>query len=269
MTDGAPTEPLELARRALAAQPAGVLTDLDGTLSPIVDDPAAARVADRGDAALRALAGRLAVTGIITGRAPVDARRIAGVDELLVIGNHGLEWLEPGAAEPTAPPGLDWVAEAVERSLQRARDRAAIDGVTLDHKGRSGTIHYRMATEPATARRLLLAAVADDLDPRLEVREGRMSIELRPIGAGDKGTALEQVAERYGLRGLVVLGDDVTDLDMFHAARALRDRGALRAAILAVGGGGEVRPEVAAAADATLPDPAAAVALFEALLAEE
>ena len=41
-----------LAQDALAAVPAGVLTDLDGTLSLIVDDPAAARLVDGAASAL-------------------------------------------------------------------------------------------------------------------------------------------------------------------------------------------------------------------------
>ncbi len=52
---------------------------------------------------------------------------------------------------------------------------------------------------------------------------------------GDRSPA---VVERFGLRGLLVLGDDVTDLDMFRAAAALRAAGRLRAAIL----GGRGRP---------------------------
>jgi trehalose 6-phosphate phosphatase len=57
------------------------------------------------------------------------------------------------------------------------------------------------------------------------------------------------------------MGDDVTDLDMFRAAHRLRASGAV-VAVIGVGGGGEVPPEVADAADALLPDPAAVVWLL-------
>ena len=88
---------LSLARNALGAAPAGLLTDLDGTLAPIVDDPDASRPLSEAVAALTALTERLAVVAVISGRAPDDARRRLGTDRLLVIGNHGLERLEPGA----------------------------------------------------------------------------------------------------------------------------------------------------------------------------
>ncbi|HET7685049.1 MAG TPA: trehalose-phosphatase [Candidatus Limnocylindria bacterium] len=265
MTDR-PPDAIELARRALSRTPAGFLTDLDGTIAPIVADPAAARLADRGPAALRALAGRLAVTGIVTGRAARDAHRIAGVDELLVVGNHGLEWLEPGASQPAPAPGLAWISDELDRVMGMARDALGDPGVTLDHKGLSGTIHYRMAADPAAARARLLDALDALPHPGIEVREGRMSIELRPTGVGDKGTAVRQIVERHGLRGLVVMGDDVTDLDMFRAAAELRRAGTIEAAILAVGGDGEVPPAIIAESDAVLSEPAAVVALLEALV---
>jgi trehalose-phosphatase len=97
------------------------------------------------------------------------------------------------------------------------------------------------------------------------VRAGRMSLELRPAGLGDKGSAVEAVARRHGLRGLVVIGDDVTDLDMFRAAHRLGAEDGLATAVIAVGGGGEVPNEVAAAADALVPDPSAVVELLRSL----
>jgi phosphoglycolate phosphatase-like HAD superfamily hydrolase len=70
------------------------------------------------------------------------------------------------------------------------------------------------------------------------------------------------VVERYALRGLVVLGDDVTDLDMFRAAADLRAAGRLRGTILAVRGGREVPAEVADAADAVIGSPEEVVSLL-------
>jgi trehalose-6-phosphatase len=72
------------------------------------------------------------------------------------------------------------------------------------------------------------------------------------------------LVERHQLRGIVVIGDDVTDLDMFRAAHRAREAG-VKAAVIGVGGGGEVPPEVAASADALLPDPRAVVQLLHRL----
>lgn len=250
-----------LVREALAHEPAGLLTDLDGTLAAIVSDPRAVGLADGASDVLARLARRLAVVGIITGRAAADARRIAGVAELLVVGNHGLEWLDPGATQPRPAVELPRMAALLRAALAAL---PAEPGLALDEKGLSATIHYRNAPRPALARRRILAALAQ-LPEGLELREGRLSIELRPAGAGDKGSALRQVVERYRLRGLVVAGDDVTDLDMFRAAAELRAGGRLAAAIVAVGGGGEVPAAVAEAADAVVASPIKLVALLGAI----
>ena len=252
---------LRLVREALAHAPAGLLTDLDGTLAPIVSDPRAVGLADGASDALARLARRLAVVGIITGRAAADARRIAGLPELLVIGNHGLEWLDPGATQPRLAVDLRRTAGLLRAALATL---PAEPGLALDEKGLSATIHYRSAPRPALARGRILAALAE-LPAGLELREGRLSIELRPAGAGDKGSALRAVVERFRLRGVVVIGDDVTDLDMFRAAAELRAEGLLAAAIVAVGGGGEVPAAVADAADLLVASPAELVELLAAL----
>jgi len=146
-------------------------------------------------------------------------------------------------------------------------------GVTVDDKRYSATVHYRRAADPAGARERILAALRGaaplTADTPIELSEGRMSVELRAAGAGDKGTALRELVERFGLRGILVLGDDVTDLDMFRAAAELRAGGELDAAIIAVGGDApsEVPAGVLAAADEVLAGPDEVVRLLGAALA--
>jgi trehalose 6-phosphate phosphatase len=261
MTAPDPGRPTDIARPALAHEPAGLLTDLDGTLAPIISDPTAVVLADGARELLGRLAGKLAVVGIITGRAATDARRILGVPELLVVGNHGLEWLDPGEVEPRHAVDPARTAPLLRSALEAVPEET---GLAIDDKGLSATIHYRNTHRPALARRRILAALGQ-LPDGLELREGRLSVELRPAGAGDKGTALRQVVARYRLRGLVVAGDDLTDLDMFRAAAELRVAGELTALIVAVGGRGEVPDEVAEAADALVAGPAELVALLAAI----
>jgi hypothetical protein len=52
---------------------------------------------------------------------------------------------------------------------------------------------------------------------------------------------------------------------MFRAVATLRDRGQLSAVIIAVGGAGEVPPEVAAASDVVLESPERAAELLDRL----
>ena len=265
MTDASahhPDLPLALARAALSSAPAGLLTDLDGTLAPIVADPHAARPLPQAVAALTALASRLAVVAVVTGRTAAAARRMLGTDRLPVFGNHGLERMDAGDAVARTPERLAWAVPAVARVSARV---PRLPGVWVEDKGLSATFHYRNAADPEATCDRLLAEIGDVEGDGLVVRPGRMSLELRPAGAGDKGTALDELVARHALRGLVVLGDDVTDLDMFRVAADARAAGRYSAAILAVGGAGEVPAAVGAAADAMLPDPAAVARLLSAL----
>ncbi len=253
---------LTLARRALADAPGGLLTDFDGTLSPIVTDPAAARLVEGAADALLALTQRLAVVAVVTGRAPLDARRMTGVPGLLIAGNHGTEWLEPGAAVAVESPRAERARAAVAEVLRRVPRRP---GVEIEDKGISATVHYRSAADPEHARTDVMAALGVP-GPDVELRLGRMSVEVRPVGLGDKGVATRAIVERFHLRGAVVMGDDITDLDMFAAVAEARAAGRLRGAIIAVGGAdAEIPPEVVAAADAVLDDPEAAARFLTAL----
>jgi trehalose 6-phosphate phosphatase len=254
---------LALARSVLEHPPVGLLTDFDGTLSPIVADPSAAGLAEGAADALAAFAPRVALVAILTGRAALDVRRLSGLDEVLVAGNHGAEWLEPGSSVPEASLDTDAVRATLTRAVRRVGE---IPGVSFEEKGLAATIHYRRALDPAATRAAIVEALGDLARDGLELHEGRMHVELRPIGGPDKGGALRAVVDRYRLRGLLVLGDDVTDLDMFAAARQLREAGRVSAVIIAVGAGdADVPADVLAAADAVLAGPEEVVELLRAL----
>lgn len=263
--DASPAAALPLAVEALAAEPAGLLTDFDGTISAMVTDPASARLIDGAGAALASLAERLAVVAIVTGRAALDARRLTAVPGLLIVGNHGMEWLAPDAEEPSVAPGADGLRETLDDILGRL---PPMPGVAPEHKGVSASVHYRNAPDHDTARSAILNALGD-LEPLgFRTGHGRMIVEVRPTGLGDKGSAVRDIVDRFGLRGVVVMGDDVTDLDMFRAIDQLRAAGRVRATIVGVGAWDhEVVPEIGAASDAALSDPDAA-ARFLAELAD-
>ncbi len=246
----------------MAATPSGLLADFDGTLSPIVTDPAMARPADGVREALAGLLARGAVVAIITGRASLDARQMLGVPGVLIAGNHGTEWLEPDAEKPISSMDVAEVRAGLDAALGRL---PSLPGVPLEDKGLSASIHFRNARDPDAAREAILAALGDVRAEGLDLRLGRMVVELRPIGAADKGTAARHVVERHGLRGVIVLGDDLTDVDMFRAVAEMRAAGRVTAAIIGVGGAGEVPPEIVSAADEMVPSPAAAAELLRAI----
>ena len=194
-------EPDELLER-LRAEPerAAILLDVDGVLAPIVARPEEARVPDETREELRRLARTYALVACVSGRTGSDARRLVGLDELVYVGEHGLE-LDPEA------PG--W----------RARIRAFAETVAwpVEDKGLTLSFHYRTAEDPEAAEAYLLDAAARARDDGLVPRFGRMVLEVRPPLETNKGTAVRALLAGRGLTRALYAGDDSTDLDAFRA----------------------------------------------------
>ncbi|GIV80847.1 MAG: hypothetical protein KatS3mg051_0201 [Anaerolineae bacterium] len=172
----------------------GLVTDVDGTISPIVADPDAAQVTPRNRALLQALAECLPLVAVISGRAVDDVRARVGISDLVYIGNHGLEWAIADRTE--APPEAQAHRPALQAALQAAR-RFRVPGLYLEDKGVTVSIHYRQCPDPdAVAAQLepLLADIAAAQGLRLFA--GRRVFELRPPLAIDKGVAFARLVER-------------------------------------------------------------------------
>ncbi|HYJ61465.1 MAG TPA: trehalose-phosphatase [Actinomycetota bacterium] len=183
---------------------AAIVLDFDGTLAPIVPDPATAAPLPGAHAALAALAPRVLRLAIVTGRPAAFVRARLPVDGLEVVGLYGLE-----GATPVDPGVRAALADAV----------AAEPGAHLEDKGASLAVHVRRAADPegAEARlRPVVAAIADGAG--LVVREGKRVLELTPPGAG-KGAAIPALCA--GAAAALLAGDDLADAEAFRAAEDL------------------------------------------------
>src|SRR5262249_46540824 len=107
---------LDRARRVLAARPPALVGDFDRTRSPTAPTPEQAPHARRPRRALAALANRVDLVAIVTGRAVADVRAKVGLPGLVYVGNHGLEYMTSGRVE-TLPE-----AERYRPLLERAAD---------------------------------------------------------------------------------------------------------------------------------------------------
>jgi trehalose 6-phosphate phosphatase len=232
---------------------AAILSDLDGTLAPIVDDPFAAAVPAATRETLRQVCDRYAVVGCITGRRAADARRIVGVDGMLYVGNHGLETLAPGGDETKSAYELgeaEDVASAVVAEL--AADGLQSAGVTVEDKGPIKALHWRGTPDEARAIEAARAAADRAEAAGLRARWGRKVLELRPAEA-DKGGAVRGLIDSHEVGLAMFGGDDTTDLDAFAALRDLERTGRLRAAV-AIGVASAEAPEgLVAASDVVVP----------------
>ncbi len=251
--DAAAREKLAAAR---AARPRGLFFDIDGTLSAIAPTPESATLLPGVAELLEQLRTRFDVVALVSGRAADDARRMVGLPGVLYIGNHGLERIEGDAATVQVLPEAEPYVEAVNTTLDDldATLAARFPGVHIERKGVTGSIHVRNAPDPDATEESIARSLTTIAVPRgLLVTRGRRIVEVRPPVAVDKGVAVAGVIRERGLRGALYLGDDRTDLDAFRALRQLADEGVCQAVAIAVLSL-EAPPELAAAADITLPD---------------
>jgi trehalose 6-phosphate phosphatase len=247
----------------LRARPSALISDVDGTLSPIVSSPQEAEVLPECRSALAKLAESLDLVAVVSGRQVEDARRMVGLDQLTYIGNHGLEsWSRVDGYRNKASSYTSTVAEVV-RILKDKLE--SLDGIHLEDKGNVVSIHYRTSPDPAIARQAILEAIEEiPAMHGLAIGEGKRVIEIRPPLVINKGTVITELAKAYRLKGILYLGDDLTDIDAFQAIRDLRETGEVLGLSAGVGGT-EMPNELAAASDILLSGPEAAARFLQVL----
>lgn len=242
-----------------------IALDFDGTLAPIVADPAAARAHPGAAAALRRLAPLAGTLAVITGRPALSAVEYAGLESvpgIIVLGHYGRQrWQAGELTSPPAPPGL---ADARRQLPAVLAEAGAPEGTWTEDKGDALAVHTRRAADPARALERLrgpLAALAERTD--LAVEPGRLVIELRPAGS-DKGLALKNLASERHASATLFCGDDLGDRPAFRAVAQLRAAGIPGVAVCA--GSAEVSV-LADEADLVVDGPAGVVALLNSLAA--
>lgn len=269
-TDGLPTPGMRRALAPLLVDPAhtAIVSDFDGTLSPIVADPAGARAVPGTAAVLARLADRYGVVAVVSGR-PVSflveqltATSLSGTEGST--GPHrndrgvqfvGLYGLERSGQDGTIKP--ERVAERWRTAVEAATLRlasAAPTGVVVEPKGLAVTVHWRRAPEAGAWAQA--AATAEAARTGLRAHLGRKSVELRPNVDIDKGTVTRELAA--GSSAACYVGDDLGDLPAFAALADLSRHDGMATVSIAVVDD-ESAPEVLEAADLTVNGPAEAL----------
>jgi len=191
---------------------AALFVDFDGSLAPIVDDPARAAPLPRSVEALRVLARRLARVAVVTGRPVGFVRRHVPDPAVAIAGQYGLERDVRGQVEA---------------------DPRAAAFLSVERKGTIAlTVHWRRAPNQAPPERDLEAFAAEH---GLWHVRARMACELRPPIPVDKGTALAEFLHDE-ITAAAFAGDDYGDLAAFVRLRQWADaepsrRMALRVAV--------------------------------------
>ncbi len=251
MSDDGPRTGLA-AIEPLLADPAGaaVLSDLDGTLAPIVARPELARVPDAGTSGagadrrpLRRRRGRQRPPG---DRGPRD-RRAREADL------HRQPRLRAAArrTRPSRGPRRSSARTAAMPPVSPAGfDAAELDaaGLRVEDKGPIVALHWRGAADESGAEALAERIAAEAEGAGLVTHRGRKVLELRPpVARSTRARRSSRCSLGSAATAALYAGDDRTDLDAFSALDRLAASGRLRTAVrigVRIGGGpgGDRRP---------------------------
>ena len=247
----------------LAAHPesAALLLDFDGSLAPIVVDPAVAAAPAETLEVLARLAERLLLVGIVSGR-PVDfLAEAVPLDDIALVGQYGLERRVDGhtTVEPAALPFRDAVDRAATEAERRWPD------LLVERKGDTAvTVHWRAAGEVSAS--LVSEIEALGAEHGLGVYPTRMARELRPPIAVDKGSAVRALLrDAPAATSAAFAGDDRGDLPALDALDALEAEGRLSSAVRIAVRSNEVPGELLERADLIVDGPAGLLEWLRAL----
>jgi trehalose 6-phosphate synthase/phosphatase len=194
--------------------------DYDGTLTPLTDHPAKAKLSAPVRKAVSVCAGREDTdVAVISGRALGDIRSAVGLTDLTYAGNHGLQIEGPGM-EPFVHEDLIHYRDRAEE-LAKELETIANNGAWVELKGPTLTYHYR-AVPDNLRQPLVEEATAIINDAGYQARPAHCAVEARPPIGWDKGHAvLHILRERYGPAWsenvrVIYVGDDHTDEDAFR-----------------------------------------------------
>jgi trehalose 6-phosphate phosphatase len=197
--------------------------DYDGTLTPIVDDPAQALLSAGMRQLLESLNRRRDVTlAVISGRGHLDLHLLANIPGLIFASNHGMEIHAPGIifVEPDAEAAsarLRELCNELEKNLRH------IAGVVVEDKHLTLSVHHRhVAPLDIEAVWHVVHDTVANVAHRFRVTSGHKVYEIRPAVPWHKGTALAWIKDRLAEPDALIIyvGDDATDEDAFRALTA-------------------------------------------------
>jgi trehalose 6-phosphate phosphatase len=185
--------------------PVLVAFDYDGVLAPIAPTPGEARMRPHTRELLTRVAQRYRCE-VVSGRALEDlTQRLQGVPLFGLSGNFGRE---PAGRRP--PVRVQAWVDLLRRAL------APYEGLLVEDKAYSVTIHYRHAVDRTAARRAIRLAVR--CLPGARAVDGIEAVSLMPWPGPTKGSALQEARRRAGCTHAIYIGDDSTDEDAFASA---------------------------------------------------
>lgn len=193
----------------VSAGPTLLAFDYDGTLAPLVLDPAHATMRPRTRALLdRLVRARPDAVALVSGRARSEVLRLTqGVAVRRVVGSHGRESSDGDVRDARVERWGDDLSTAL----------ADVAGVRVERKPGGVALHWRGAPDLDAASEA--ATRAAEAIEGARVIKGHMVVEVLPSDAPHKGHAIESLCADGGFSRALYVGDDTTDESVFAHAR--------------------------------------------------
>lgn len=198
--------------------------DYDGTLTPIVEDPAQAVLAPDTKTVLDGLSrNEDCHVIVISGRSLSDLQEKVGLKKVIYVGNHGFEISGPQVRfENSCFPQFRKIFHRILEELKP--ELTAMPEIFIEDKRITASIHVRRldpARKPLFKRTLQKITRPYVQSKEIMLREGKEVYELRPAAEWDKGrAALWLIKDRDPERTVsIYIGDDQTDEDAFLALK--------------------------------------------------
>jgi len=207
----------EIVERSSGKQLA-VFLDYDGTLTPIVERPEDAVLADDMQEVIKELSDRCTVA-IVSGRDRVDVQERVGLDNLYYAGSHGFDIKGPDGFEKIHDKGKEFIPilDSVEKELEKLLE--PIDGSQVERKKFSVAIHYRRVDDKDVEKvKEAVDKVLTKYDS-LKKGGGKKVIEIQPAVDWHKGKAVQWLLQALEFKSEALpmyIGDDLTDENAFR-----------------------------------------------------
>lgn len=204
-----------------------LLTDFDGTLTPIQEHPDLALLSeDMRHILLKFSQNKTFFLGIVTGRSLRQIKKLVNIPKILYAANHGIELEGPGI-RCSSPEAKKARYNLWHVYMQLFKSLRHIEGVYLEDKGYTVSLHYRLVKK-ARDREFVTKTLDSIIKPYLEKNilflcTGKMVYEIRPPVTWNKATTIQWLLTNYfplefsGDALLVYLGDDQADIEVFTA----------------------------------------------------
>ena len=202
--------------------------DYDGTLTPIAATPDDVVFSNENKLLLERLANApLCHVAVVSGRAVDDLQQRVGLKNITYVVNHGFEVKGPKINFKSLNAAkINDVLVQIKEEFKKEFNKNKIEGVLIDDKDFTLSIHYRLVDEkdmPYLENLLNKITEPYLVKEKIKIGLGKKVFEIRPPVEWDKGKVVfwllteQQFASGNNKIFPIYVGDDLTDEDAFKA----------------------------------------------------